>query len=296
MDKSKIRILAVDDHLLSLRLIGKQLELMGFKDIQTASNGEEALKRLGAESFDIVFLDWAMPVKDGFTLLKECRADSRFDSIAFVMLSSEAQAHLIQEAMDAGAVTYIVKPVTQEVFEEKMKSVFAWLDKRKPRGDQRKLLEQMLNSTDGEFTEALSASVMDTIEAMFGQKLEAADAQKRENTAIAVGIMLEQGKEKARLRLVFERHLLEDLGSKVYSEEELKDEGVIKDAASEVANVVCNKIKAFLNARGFQLTMGFPEPDSPELPEKPDETTINLHFSLVRNTLSVRSVLQVNMS
>lgn len=296
MDKSKIRILAVDDHLLSLRLISKQLELMGFQDIQTASNGEEALKRLGAEDFDVVFLDWAMPVKDGFTLLKECRADSRFNDIAFVMLSSEAQAHLIQEAMDAGAVTYIVKPVTQEVFEEKMKSVFDWLAKHPSRGEQRKLLEQMLNSTDGEFTEALSASVMETIEAMFGQKLEAADGQKKENSAIAVSIMLEQGKERAKLRLVFDRHLLEDLGSKVYSDEELKDEGVIKDAASEVANVVCNKIKAFLNTRGFQLTMGFPEPDSPELPEKPGETTINLHFSLVRNTLSVRSILQVNMS
>lgn len=296
MDKSKIRILAVDDHLLSLRLISKQLELMGFQDIQTAPNGEEALKRLNAEDFDIVFLDWAMPVKDGFTLLKECRADNRFDDTAFVMLSSEAQAQAIQEAMDAGAVTYIVKPVTQDVFEEKMKSVFDWLGKHRSRGEQRKLLEQMLNSTDGEFTEALSASVMETIEAMFGQKLEAADGKKKENTAIAVGIMLEQGKEKAKLRLVFDRNLLEDLGSKVYSEEELKSDSVIKDAASEVANVVCNKIKAFLNARGFQLTMGFPEPDHPELPEKPGETTINLHFSLVRNTLSVRSVLQVNMS
>src|SRR5690606_6251885 len=119
--------------------------------------------------------------------------------------------------------------VTQDVFEEKMKSVFDWLGKHRSRGEQRKLLEQMLNSTDGEFTEALSASVMETIEAMFGQKLEAADGKKKENTAIAVGIMLEQGKEKAKLRLVFDRNLLEDLGSKVYSEEELKSDSVIKD-------------------------------------------------------------------
>jgi YesN/AraC family two-component response regulator len=296
MDKSKLRILSVDDHLLSLRLISKQLEVMGLPNVRTSSNTEEATKLLAAEDFDIVFLDWAMPGKDGLALLKECRAQSRFDGTAFVMLSSEAQTQFIQQATEAGAVTYIVKPVTQDVFEEKMKSVYDWLEKNKDKNSQRKLLEQVLNSTGNEFAEALSNSVMDTIETMFGQKMQQAQAKKRENRELAVSIMLTQGKDKARLRLVFDRAMLEQLAAKVYTPEEMKDDRIMKDAASEVTNVVCNKIKAFLNERGFKLNMSLPQEDNPEAAQVASETTVNLYFSLVKNTLSIRSVLQVNMS
>ena len=108
--------------------------------------------------------------------------------------------------------------------------------------------------------------------------------------------MLMQGNEKARLRLIFERVMLEQLASKVYSKEELQDDRIVKDAASEVTNIVCNKIKAFLNERGFQLTMSLPQEDSPDTPSSSGDPTVNLYFSLVKNTLSIRSGLQVNMS
>lgn len=298
VDKSKLRILSVDDHLLSLRLISKQLEVMGLPNVKTCSNTEEAVKILNAEPFDIVFLDWAMPGKDGVTVLKECRAQSKFDGTAFVMLSSEAQPAFIKQATDAGAVSYIVKPVTQDVFEEKMKSVYEWLEKNQNKPASRnKLLEQVLNASGFDFAEALSSSVMDTIETMFGQKMEQAKDKKGEkNRDLATSILLTQGKEKARLRLVFDRGMLEQLASKVYSAEEMKDDRIMKDAASEVTNVVCNKIKAFLNERGFQLNMSLPQEDTPEPPQTVSETTVNLYFSLVKNTLSIRSVLQVNMS
>lgn len=298
MDKSKLRILSVDDHLLSLRLISKQLEVMGLPNVRTCSSSEEATKLLANENFDIVFLDWAMPNKDGVTLLKECRAQGKFDGTAFVMLSSEAQPAFIKQATDAGAVSYIVKPVTQDVFEEKMKSVYEWLEKNQNKSANRnKLLEQVMSSSGFDFAEALSSSVMDTIETMFGQKMEQAKDKKGEkNRDLATSIMLTQGKDKARLRLVFDRTMLEQLASKVYTAEEMKDDRIMKDAASEVTNVVCNKIKAFLNERGFQLNMSLPQEDTPETPQTVSETTVNLYFSLVKNTLSIRSVLQVNMS
>ena len=88
MEKSNLRILAADDHQLSIRLITKQLGFMGFAKIESASNGEEARRRLEQEPFDIVILDWAMPQKDGFTLLKECLAQDKFKHVAFAMLTS----------------------------------------------------------------------------------------------------------------------------------------------------------------------------------------------------------------
>ncbi|MEZ0262580.1 MAG: response regulator [Alphaproteobacteria bacterium] len=129
MDRAKLKVLTGDDHMLSRRLVEKQLEVMGFKDIRTATNGEELLLRLSQEPYDVVILDWVMPVKTGMDVLKECRAQKKYDKIAFVMLSAEAHDNMIQEALAAGANGYIVKPVTQAVFEDKMKSVLGWLEK-----------------------------------------------------------------------------------------------------------------------------------------------------------------------
>ena len=129
MDRSRYKILAGDDHLLSLRLIARQLEIMGITNLVTVPNGEEVLKRLDQEVFDIVLLDWVMPVKNGLTVLKECRAQPRYEKVAFVMVSSEAHADMIQQTLDAGANGYIVKPVTQSVFEEKMAPVLSWVEK-----------------------------------------------------------------------------------------------------------------------------------------------------------------------
>lgn len=127
MDRSKFKVLVGDDHLLSLRLITKQLEIMGFTNTVTAANGDEAQKKLEADNFDIVVIDWVMPVKSGLALLEECRKQPRYAKTAFVMLSSEAHEPMIKQAMDAGANAYLVKPVTQGAFEEKMASVTKWL-------------------------------------------------------------------------------------------------------------------------------------------------------------------------
>ncbi len=129
MEKSACRILTVDDHRLSLRLVQQQLEIMGFSAIETAPDGEVAWKRLEKEPFDIVILDWAMPVKDGMTFLKECRAQRRFDHVAMIMLSAEMQPGMIDEAMKAGANAYIVKPVTQKLFTENMDNILRWIEK-----------------------------------------------------------------------------------------------------------------------------------------------------------------------
>jgi two-component system chemotaxis response regulator CheY len=131
MEKAACRILTVDDHRLSLRLVQQHLEILGFTNIETASDGEVAWKRMEAESFDIVILDWAMPVKNGMTFLKECRAQKKFDHIAMIMLSAEMQPEMIDEAMKAGANAYIVKPMTQSIFKENMDNVLMWIEKNR---------------------------------------------------------------------------------------------------------------------------------------------------------------------
>jgi two-component system chemotaxis response regulator CheY len=125
------KILAVDDHLLSLKLLIMQLNQMGFTEIDTASNGEEAEAMLEKKLYDIIILDWAMPMKDGLAVLKDCRAQSKYKDVALVMLSSETQESCIIEALQSGATSYINKPATQEIIWDRMQSVLQWLEGRK---------------------------------------------------------------------------------------------------------------------------------------------------------------------
>lgn len=133
VEKSEYRILIGDDDQPSLRLIRRQLERAGFSRIETAATGDEVLARLSRENFDIAILDWVMPGKNGIAVLRECRAQERYADIAFAILSAEAHEHKINEARDAGAVAYIVKPATQQTLQEKMDNIVAWLAaRRKP--------------------------------------------------------------------------------------------------------------------------------------------------------------------
>jgi CheY-like chemotaxis protein len=128
MDTAQYRILIGDDDLPSLRLLRRQLERSGFSRVETASTGEEIHNLLQHERFDIVILDCIMPRRDGMSILRESRAQRKFDKTAFVIISAQAQSQYIQEARDAVATAYLVKPATQEELQEKMKIVLSFLE------------------------------------------------------------------------------------------------------------------------------------------------------------------------
>ena len=64
---STYRVLIVDDHELSRKLLLRQIEAFGIVQAEIACNGEDALQKLDNENstYDIIFLDWAMPVMNG---------------------------------------------------------------------------------------------------------------------------------------------------------------------------------------------------------------------------------------
>ncbi|MFO1241721.1 MAG: response regulator [Rickettsiales bacterium] len=133
---AKLSVLVVDDHMLMRRLVTQQMKTIGFQTIDSAIHGQEALKKMeeaeaAGRGFDIIMLDWGMPIMNGFDLLKKCRSDSKYDGTAFVMLTGECEQKNVLEALQAGATSYIVKPVSQETLSEKIKNVMDWIEKRR---------------------------------------------------------------------------------------------------------------------------------------------------------------------
>jgi two-component system chemotaxis response regulator CheY len=119
-----MRAMIVDDSRAMRIILRRALASSGYDDITDAEHGRQALEALENEPLpEIAFVDWNMPEMSGIEFVRAVRANSRFDSIALVMVTSETALEFLQEAIDAGADEYVMKPFTPEVLRDKLELV-----------------------------------------------------------------------------------------------------------------------------------------------------------------------------
>ncbi|WP_025690654.1 response regulator [Paenibacillus zanthoxyli] len=114
---SAIKILLVDDH--DMVRMGLKTYLMlepAFEVVSEASNGQEALKQLrsgGEEGLpDLILMDLMMPVMNGVETTRAVL--SEFPGLKIVILTSFLEDDLVVDAIEAGAVSYVLKTVSAE--------------------------------------------------------------------------------------------------------------------------------------------------------------------------------------
>ena len=88
-----------------------------------AENGAKAFQMLKTNKVSIIFLDWNMPEMDGVQFLRKVRAMPEYKDLPIVMVTSEAAKYSVVEALQSGATDYIVKPVHQKIFMEKLSDI-----------------------------------------------------------------------------------------------------------------------------------------------------------------------------
>lgn len=103
------RVLIVDDDLLCLQLLKKQLSSAGY-DVVEARNGAEALRMLHAEDCRIVVTDWNMPEMDGLQLCRAIREDEGTGFVYVVLVTADADTDTLTKAFEAGADDFLHKP------------------------------------------------------------------------------------------------------------------------------------------------------------------------------------------
>jgi two-component system chemotaxis response regulator CheY len=123
------KILVVDDFSTMRRIVRNLLKELGFANVQEAEDGVDALNKLRNEQFDFVVTDWNMPNMTGIELLRVIRADSGLKHLPVLMVTAEAKKENIIEAAKSGASGYIVKPFTAATLDEKLKKIFANMNK-----------------------------------------------------------------------------------------------------------------------------------------------------------------------
>ncbi|GHV94261.1 hypothetical protein AGMMS50293_05810 [Spirochaetia bacterium] len=88
-----------------------------------ASNGKEALWHLHTNKADLILLDWNMPELSGIDFLKQIRSHSDYIQMPIIMVTSEAAKYNVIEALKAGATDYIIKPVSEKSFRDKLSKI-----------------------------------------------------------------------------------------------------------------------------------------------------------------------------
>ncbi len=100
-------VVAEDEALIRLDLV-EMITEAGYTVVGQAATGEAAVELVNRERPDVVVIDVRMPVMDGITATELITAAH---TCAVVMLTAFSQRDLVDRAREAGATTYLVKPV-----------------------------------------------------------------------------------------------------------------------------------------------------------------------------------------
>lgn len=102
------RILLAEDDRFLRKAAEATLRRHGFA-VLTAVDGEEALHLARTEAPDLVLLDLIMPKLQGFEVLRALKQDPATAPIPVIVLSNLGQEGDVHQAMEAGAVAYLIK-------------------------------------------------------------------------------------------------------------------------------------------------------------------------------------------
>ena len=122
MNKSKIKILLVDDEPDILELLSYNLSNEGYQTL-TAENGKEALKVADQNQPNLIILDVMMPVMDGIETCERLRMDDRFQNTMIMFLSARGEDYSHVAALEAGADDYVTKPIKPRILSSKVKAM-----------------------------------------------------------------------------------------------------------------------------------------------------------------------------
>ncbi len=114
--------LIVDDSRTVRRIARRILEGCGFA-VSEAEHGEMALQACREALPGAVLLDWNMPVMNGIEFLRALRAEFGPDNPTVLFCTTENEIGFIEQAIEAGAQEYIMKPFDEEILRGKLEQV-----------------------------------------------------------------------------------------------------------------------------------------------------------------------------
>jgi DNA-binding NarL/FixJ family response regulator len=186
-----IDILLVDDHaLMRAGLAGMIAGAQDMRVVGTAADGAQALQAVTASAPNVVLMDLSMPVMDGITAT--ARISAEHPDVAVLVLTSFSDRDRIMEALDAGALGYVLKDAAPADLLESIRSVARGDSPLDARVARTILRDRRAPSPSGDLTEREQEVL-----ALVGRGLA--------NKQIARALGIREGTVKAHLTSVFQR-------------------------------------------------------------------------------------------
>ncbi len=115
-----LRLLIVDDNTTSLEILSHQANAWGIHS-DGATDGAQTLAKLQSAAthrlqYDLVLLDMHLPDTNGVALARAIKAEPVFASIPLVLLTASTSPHDIEDALEAGIIECLTKPIRQSQF------------------------------------------------------------------------------------------------------------------------------------------------------------------------------------
>jgi two-component system cell cycle response regulator len=117
------RVLVVDDNAQNLELLTAYMEEVPNVTISAATNGAEALAKVGREPPDLILLDIMMPKMSGFEVCRQLKSDPQTRDIQIVMVTALNEVGDHERAVDCGTDEFLTKPVNRIELITRVKSL-----------------------------------------------------------------------------------------------------------------------------------------------------------------------------
>jgi two-component system, cell cycle response regulator DivK len=116
------RVLVVDDHDISLKLLERVLELEG-REVRAADSLAAAARALAEEQPALIVLDLNLPDGSGLDLTRKLKSEPRTASIPIVACTAAVRPADEDEALEAGCDAFVAKPIELQRFSAVISSI-----------------------------------------------------------------------------------------------------------------------------------------------------------------------------
>ncbi|SPQ00647.1 DNA-binding response regulator in two-component regulatory system with PhoR (or CreC) [Candidatus Sulfobium mesophilum] len=119
---SRRKVLVVDDEADIVELVSYNLNKEGF-DVYSAADGQEALAKIRATTFDFVILDLMLPGMSGMEICRVLRNETETKSLPIIMLTAKGEEVDRVLGLEMGADDYVAKPFSPRELVARVKAV-----------------------------------------------------------------------------------------------------------------------------------------------------------------------------
>ncbi len=167
--ESSTRILVVDDHPDNVEIIDARLSSRGYQ-IETASNGQEALERVQNNPPHLILCDVMMPLMDGYEVSRRIKNDESLPYIPIILVTARDSTADKVEGLEAGADDYLTKPINFPELEARVRSMLRIKRLQDELDENNTALEQAIQELEVANRKLRALSITDGLTELFNHR------------------------------------------------------------------------------------------------------------------------------